>query len=356
MRRTDRVPDVIAAELIRGRGLVTAARCGAIGVSKDRVRTLQRGGHLVALAKGVYGDGRSVGELSEWDRFRLASRAFLASSPPGCIAADWSAIALLGLPTPPTAPPVPSVLRRISKPGSGSNRTPHGRTRYIPVPDRWTWRIDGLHVVHPAVAAVDLARTVGAPWSLILIDAAGARSGGDAAVRAAYASMERWWAIGRARWAVDNVDSDSDSPLESAGRSALLRAGLPTPVSNVWLGTHRPMVRVDHYWPEQRVAGEADGIGKYGERSEPLKVLRAEKDREILLARWGVRVFRYGWGQAFSEDSWLASHARSVLETYPLPRLDSLRTWPYEVGCRLLGIPYRSPGSAGVEPLEFALS
>jgi len=99
-----------------------------------------------------------------------------------------------------------------------------------------------------------------------------------------------------------------ESPLESRRRLALRRYDLPAPqpqaiIGNSWGGF---VARVDFYWDEYGVVGEADGDIKYtksaSERSvgvtdsddEPDPLVR-EKRRQTALERLGLRVVR--WGQ-----------------------------------------------------------
>jgi hypothetical protein len=97
---------------------------------------------------------------------------------------------------------------------------------------------------------VDLARQCDRRTGLMLADAAAVRGRSRAGLTQALLDMAAWPRIGRAHWAVQNADPDVESPLESLGRFAFLRAGLPTCVSNVWVGDDYPRYRLDHYWSE----------------------------------------------------------------------------------------------------------
>ncbi len=102
--------------------------------------------------------------------------------------------------------------------------------------------------------------------------------------------MAAWPRIRLAQWAVANADPDVESPLESAGRLALLRAGLPPGRSNVWIGDSYPRYRLDHYWLEFRLGAEGDGLDKY-QLTDPVEAVRAEKEREWQLQEWGIGSF-----------------------------------------------------------------
>lgn len=325
------IPPILLAALADGGGLISAARCRELDVSADRIERLLRWGALTALAKGIYAEQRMVAGLSEWTAFRLRTRAFVMASPPNTHAADWSAVALHELPTRGEPPAVPSVIRLGSR-GSGSNRTLHGRTRFAAVADRWLTNVDGTATLRPSLVAVDLARSVDRCLGLILADGAAGREGSLDGLAQAEQDMAAWPRIGRARWAVTHASIDVESPLESVGRHAFLRAGLPAGDSNVWVGEDFPRWRLDHYWAEHRLAAEADGMGKYGLSGDPMAVLRAEKEREWQLQEWGIRVVRYTWTTAARTPDVLAGRIAALLRSEPAPTGRSVRVWSRREG------------------------
>ncbi len=307
-----------------------------------------REGLLVALAKGVYADRRQVASLPPWRSFALRSRAFVLASPPNSHASDWSAVAVHEMPTGGPPPAVPSAIRLGSR-GSGSNRTLHGRTRFAAVPDRWLTEVDGVATLRPALVAVDLARSCDRRTALMLVDAAASREQTRAGLAQAMLDLAAWPRIRRAQWAAQHADPDAESPLESLGRFALLRAGLPAGQSNVWVGDTSPRFRLDHYWPEYRLAAEADGIDKYS-MTDPAQALRAEKEREWQLQAWGIRVVRYTWSVAASTPDALAERCAVLMRADPLPASRPVTTWPRLVGYQLRGMtPATSRWSAGAE-------
>lgn len=334
--RADSLPPTLSAAIVAGGGLVRLADCQAVGVSHDRITRLLRSRSLVAVARGVYADRRHFDELPPWRRFQLRSRAFVIASPPNAHASDWSAVALLELPTAPEPPPVPSVIRLGSR-SSGSNRTINGRTRFAAVPDRWLTEVDGVATLRPAFVAVDLARSCDRRMSLMLADAAAVRDRSRDGLAQAMADLSEWPRVRHAAWAATNADPDAESPLETVGRLAFIDGGLPASLSNVWVGDGYPRWRLDHYWPEHRLAAEGDGLGKYG-AIEPARVLREEKAREWQLQQWGIRVVRYGWGTAFNTPTALATQCALFLRSDPLPASRPVDIWPRLVGYQLRGL------------------
>lgn len=334
MRRpTDLPPDVrhllaVGDDLVRRRDLL------ALGVPRSTLTRLVRQESLASLANGVYADPATVAALGPWPLLRLRTRALLMVSPPNTYAADWSAVVVHDLPTPGEPPAVPSVLRPRSC-RSGSNRTINGRTRFAAVPDTWLGDHHGVASVQPAFAAVDIGRRAGRLASLIVADAVAARDHSRDSLVAALQDIDGWSGAGRASWAVRHCDPDVESPLESAGRLAFIRGGLPPARTNEWVGEHLPVFRLDHYWPEQRVGAEADGLRKY--LSDPAATIRQEKEREWRLQRMGIRLIRYGWAVAVGSPDLLAHRVRELLAAPPLPP-GQLLTWSNRDGRALRGL------------------
>jgi hypothetical protein len=105
-----------------------------------------------------------------------------------------------------------------------------------------------------------------------------------------------WPRIRRAQRALRLVDARSESPLESVSRLVLSWLRLPTPdLQPVVLDeSGRAVGRLDFYWDEFGVLGEADGRSKYDARA----VLTAEKERQEALEDLGLIAVRWGWEYA----------------------------------------------------------
>lgn len=337
-------PGPIREALDAGHGLIRATECERLGISRGRLYRLVERGALVGVAKGVYADGGLVRSADPWARFRLRTRAFLLVGATDAYAADWSSVILHGLPTVGPPPTVPSVLRPGST-GSGSNTTGWGRTRFATVPDRWLGTVEATAALHPAFAAVDIARHAGATAGLVLADAVARRPGGREELAAALRDIESWSGAGRAGRIVRRCDPDAESPLESIGRLAFLTGRLPAGLSNCWVGEFVPEFRLDHYWPEFRVGAEADGIGKY--LTDPVAAIRKEKAREWRFQELGIRLLRYGWTIAFHEPAVLADRMRALLAAPMPPSSTPIRLWSRADGAALLGLPLSPPDRPG---------
>lgn len=336
MRPPTGLPADVRAALLAGRGLIRAADFDAAQLSRSQLHRLERTGTLACVAKGVYADASALGDADDWPAYLLRTRAFLMVSAPDSYASDWSSIVLHSLPTMGRPPKVPNVIRPGSR-ISGSNTTRNGRTRFAAVPDRWLGHVDGSAAIHPALAAVDIARNVDRLTGLVLADAVAFRHRGREELTGALADVAGWRGGTCARWAVQHSDPDVESPLESVGRLAFLQAGLPASLSNVWVGEYLPEVRLDHYWPEFRVGAEADGVAKYL-ISDPASAIRREKEREWLLQQMGIRVVRYTWSAATRSPDILVGRVGELLRAGPTTGCE-IQMWPRDEGLAWLGMP-----------------
>ena len=345
MPPTSGLPEPVRDALTSGQGLVRRAELLSVGIPPSTLIRWVHAGDLIPLANGIYTDPAVVGDLKPWPLFRMRTRAFVMVSPPNTFAADWSSIALHDLSTHGGPPSEPSVIR----PGprrSGSNRTVNGRTRFTAVPDRWLGDVGGIAAVLPAFAAVDIGRRADRLPSLIVADAVAAYHLSREQLAAALADIDGWQGAGRAAWAVRHCDPDVESPLESAGRLAFMSAGLPPSRTNEWVGEYVPEFRLDHYWAEQRVGVEADGLGKY--LAEPRRRDPYGKGPGVAAATDGhprgpVRLD----GDAALTGSSRREGARTSGRATPPGRL---RTWPNQEGRALLGMDTRPPANRRSRP------
>ena len=133
-----------------------------------------------------------------------------------------------------------------------------------------------------------------------------------------------------------NLDDLLRTLAAKGGSDLLLKAGLPPSRTNEWVGEYLPVFRLDHYWAEQRVGVEADGLDKYLLK-DPAQAIRDEKDREWRLQRMGIRVIRYSWKVAVGSPEILAGRVRELLDAPPLPA-GRLLTWSNREGRALRGL------------------
>jgi hypothetical protein len=109
----------------------------------------------------------------------------------------------------------------------------------------------------------------------------------------------RWPGVRKARAAIALSEPLTESVLESRSRLKLHDFGLPRPtpqvsIANEWGGF---VARVDFYWDEFGVVGEADGDVKYG-GIDPEPLINENKrhgqlnDLDLGVVRWGTRDLR----------------------------------------------------------------
>lgn len=308
--------------------LLSAADCTDAGLSPAAQRTAIADGRLIRLGRGILTPATELDE-DPWRTLRIRTAAYLRTAPPGAIAAGWSAVALHRLPTMTTPPPTPSAIR-LRFGIHGSDRTPWGHTRYCMVPDRCVSQVDGLSVLNPGFTACDLVRSSGILTSLMVADSVARTPLGREQIADAEHALRRWPRYPRSAWLARHCDGFAESPLETAGRYAAIRGGLPVPISNAWLGAGWPRARVDHWWPEQAVAGEGDGALKY--EHDAASVIAAEKHRQWGLEVLGVTFVRYGWDLAVRRTLLLAGRFGAALAGASTPISADLRWWPCAEG------------------------
>lgn len=108
----------------------------------------------------------------------------------------------------------------------------------------------------------------------------------------------------RCAWALGFADPLSGSPGESLSRVAIHRLGLPKPVLQQRFDDAAGLIGFsDYWWPDVRVIGEFDGLGKYLRddltNGRPIaEIVLDEKRRENRLRALDTRVARWGWSTA----------------------------------------------------------
>ncbi len=148
----------------------------------------------------------------------------------------------------------------------------------------------GLPVTGLEQTVVDCARTLGPRGGLVVADAALAAGARRDLLGQILAAAGRGRGVRCAREVLAAADDGAESPGETLARWALLRAGLPAPVTQVPVETHLGVFWVDLGWPALRFAAEYDGVEKYG--GGTTAVLIAEKRRQDAIEEAGWRVVR----------------------------------------------------------------
>ena len=106
------------------------------------------------------------------------------------------------------------------------------------------------------------------------------------------------WGLRVVRDALPFVDPRLETPLESVSWGRFIEAGIPLPEPQAWLeGSSGRWWRVDFWWPELGLIGEADGMVKYADSG----ALLDEKARQLDLEGPGRSVIRWGWAHAVND-------------------------------------------------------
>jgi very-short-patch-repair endonuclease len=261
---------------------------GVLGLSRRKARALVGEGVLVRLRRGIVVGGCLV-ERSLSDR-RLAHLIALQSlllSYGDCVASHESAAILHGLPV--LNLPTYVIGTRPSGAWRGGETL---RVRVAPLPADHVTVAAGQRCTTVARTVVDIARSESFRDAVVVGDAA-RRAGCDAALlRQVLDQCAGWADVGKARRALPFLDPRSESAFESASRAIIHERELPPPeLQTEFVVSPGVTFRVDFFWRDQRVVGEADGLIKY----DGPEVLRAEKVRQERLERLGLTVLRWTW-------------------------------------------------------------
>lgn len=261
----------------------------AAGFTEHSVRGWLRRQEIVELAPGVWAPAGPHAE--RWARVYTSKPVTLGRVPVSAI----GAATIHGIWTPPE---------------------PHGSLRRSPdehaVPEEFLVHRAGLLVPSMAWTAVQLARWQRLEGALVPLDSALRLGVSREDLQSALASMEFWPGTRRLHTAIQRADALSGSALESWSRGLMFRYGIPQPVlqEEIWIDDVRQ--QPDFLWPEHRLIGEADGLGKYQDIDE----LTREKRRQARLQAHGYLLYRWGWPEVRGDSAgWLQGlrHALSRL-------------------------------------------
>lgn len=272
-------------------GVFTLRQAVGAGWSSDQLERAVAVGKLVRLRRAAYAASESTGTSYALSRLRLGQQGVAAALRiPAATVSHASAVALFGLPMLAT-----QRLPCVTLPPELRTREAALHVHRQPLP---TWQLDRTSAVpltSVARSCIDLTRESGLAAGLVCADAAVHRGlCTKAELAAVYQGLRGRAGLSCGRQLVDLVDGSSESPLESVSRLGMV--GLqPPPHTQVELLSKdgRFLARVDFYWPDLGVAGEADGREKYTGQE-----LWREKRRQEALTDRGVVVQRWGWSEA----------------------------------------------------------
>ncbi|MDN5716276.1 MAG: endonuclease domain-containing protein [Janibacter sp.] len=281
----------IRTTLTVGRGATSAKRLAAIGISGAEIARAIRAGDLVRIRRNALVDGELWRAAKPWERHELRARAVMTGLPKGHSVAlsHHSALVVRGI-------SVHGVDDRVHvvHVGTGRGRSDEVVVGHRPVAEDLVEVHEGLRIVAPAVACLQVAAQFGAEAALVsadhalhnkLID----RQGLDAALVAF--APGRW---SRAPYQMSLLaDARIESAAESRARWAFQMLGFrqPTPQVRIVDDDGELVARVDFLYEDLKVIIEVDGFGKYQTTAD----LIAEKVREDRLRALGYEFVRLTW-------------------------------------------------------------
>ena len=269
-------------------GVVTAEQALAAGLTREEIRRLVREKSWTRIRRGAYVGTDCWATADPNTRHRLLVRATLLLGDRSAVVCDRSAVAWHGLDTL-AAPPAAVHVRMATGSGGRSSGllvrhlgdvAPHLRLRHGEV-----------LVVTPALAAVEMACSVGFHEAVVVCDSA-LRSGAtpQELVSALAVVAGRHGSPG-ARRAVGFADARSGSAGESLSRVVLHEVGLDPEDLQTPIRDDKGLVGVtDFSWLAHQTVGEFDGRVKYGRdgpNAESRDVLWRERQREDRLRALG---------------------------------------------------------------------
>lgn len=278
------------------------------GFDDRELRRLLREGELTSVRRGAYLPGPPPGDPVVRHLARIAAAARQLG--PHAVLSHQSAALVHGWDLWRT--PLDRVQVTRSR-RTGGRRDPSVHVRAAPLDRSEVVEIGGLRVTSPARTAADLARTLPAEQAVVVTDSALAGRLTQAELREALRRQKGWPGVPRARRVADFADGRSGSVGESRSRWAMTVAGIPAPdLQHEVRDRHgRHVGTVDFWWEARRLAGEFDGLVKYGRLLRPGRTAAdavvAEKLREDDLRDQDVQVTRWIWADL---DPFTATAAR----------------------------------------------
>ncbi len=299
------------------------------GVSPAMLQTQLRSGRLVRVRPGVYLDA------ARWPADLIGQALARAHAEqavrPGAALSHDTAALVWGVPCPgPGQWDLDLVHLTIER--AGSHRGSAGVILHRPAKlprHHLVQDAEGYGVTSLARTCVDLARAWDLPGALVLLDATARRLceamtssprrkdyANPRLAEAARASLVEAITTCRATRLLAPLalmDPARESPIESLTAAHLHRSGLPMPLFQAPIRTHRGTFYPDCLWPQHRLIGEADGAVKY---TDPQAYV-AEKEREQILRDLGYGIVRWLGREIMLEPAVVMDRIARALEARP---------------------------------------
>jgi len=235
--------------------------------------------------------------------------ALLSTTAQSRIFSHESAALVHGLPLIGPWPSAPHVLEIRD----ASRRPPRGVIVHQPMRLPEVVTVGRMSATSPDRTAVDLAasRSLAAGVGAFDHVLRGGRSRED--LERMIAASRPFHGVRRAVRALEIANGLAESPLESLSLARIHEGGFPSPLQQIDVEARGSAYRVDFFWPDAGVVGEADGRVKYRTRAD----LWTEKRREDHLRSLGLSVARWDWDDAWAGAPLFRSLTEAGLTSSP---------------------------------------
>lgn len=277
----------------------------ALGDSTADLDRALRRAELMTIAPGTYITGDDWRELGPDRRYRLRVLAAVERVSSDPVVSHFSAASLWGIDVWGGWPTTVDVLAAPGRGRSSGSFRRHGTD----AARHEVTRLGEILLTTPAQTVMDIATIVPFADAVVTADSAlRARPDAGALVtrdelQAAAERIEGTPGSRRAAAVAAFASSLAESPLESFSRVRMSEEGFPPPVlQHPFVLQSGAVARVDFWWPDFGVIGEADGAGKYGDDSTARVAVLAEKRREDELRRTVNSFARWSYVDALSRS------------------------------------------------------
>jgi hypothetical protein len=276
-------------------------------------RAVKRG-DVVRIHRGAYMPIDVWRSLDRHEQYRHQVIAATGASRSHPVLSHRSAAAVWGVPLIGTLPRLVDVLASESAGSRTEGSFRRHATRHLDIDIEM---VDGVSVTSLRRTVIDLALTLPFPAAVAAVDWAIRPSTPQSPkphislddLFDAVSALEVIRGLRRLGRAIEFGDCLSGSPGESVSRAVIHELGFPSPVLQKRFDDRLGLIGfTDFWWPEFRLIGEFDGLGKYlGEQYRKglsiNDIVMAEKRREDRLRALGPSVARWLWENAMAPRS-----------------------------------------------------
>lgn len=294
-----------AAEVSRVRGLFAPTRADQLGTLGDLARYADAAGDVWTRLRRSAFAACDPKTLTDEERMILLAIALQHATERKLIFTHGTARAILDLPSIGRSPQ----LVEFATPPGDCGRSPQARRRRTSIVPTYEC-VGDLYVTDLDRTVIDSARYSSLESAMATADAVLHREITDAAALVAQARALPKGSRGckMAELAMLLADGRAESPLESLSRARMFQLGLPMPELQVRFYDASGFIgRVDFFWPQLGIIGEADGRMKFrvsdgltGEDAEAAVWLAKRRDDRLRRHPDVREVGHWDWDEALN--------------------------------------------------------